>query len=208
MKTNSEIVDQLIELTQKQDLTLSELARRVGMAKSAVSRYFNKTREFPLNRLPAFAKVLGVKPETLLGLSEYPENLRPLSGKTVQLPVLGNIACGIPIDAIENVDEYLSVPTDTLPKGKLFYLVAKGDSMAPTIPDGAYVLIREQAEVEDGEIAAVLVNNDTQATLKRVKKEAGFVLLLPDNNNYDPIIITKDNPARIIGKALQFFSEL
>ncbi|TGY51638.1 XRE family transcriptional regulator [Ligilactobacillus murinus] len=208
MKNNREIVDQIILLAKQQGLSLSELARRVGMAKSAVSSYFNKTREFPLNRLTAFASALNVSPEELLGIDLYPQNVYPLSHQTTKIPILGAIACGAPIDAVENVDEYITVHSGTLPKGNLFYLVAKGDSMYPTIPDGAYVLIREQSEVEDGEIAAVLLENDTQATLKRIKKEADIVLLLPDNSSYDPIIITKDTPVRIIGKAVQFFSNL
>ena len=70
MKTNDEIVDTLLELKNEQNLTLSELARRVNMAKSALSRYFNKTREFPLNNVDAFAKALHTTPEYILGFKE------------------------------------------------------------------------------------------------------------------------------------------
>jgi repressor LexA len=95
------------------------------------------------------------------------------------------------------------MPRDQVPTGKLFYLRAKGDSMVPTIPDGALVLVREQPEVESGAIAAVLVNGDTEATLKRVKRQGSLVILMPDNPEYEPIIVTTDNPARIIGRAVQ-----
>ena len=80
--------------------------------------------------------------------------------------------------------------------------------MSPTIPDGAYVLIREQPDVEDGEIAAVLVNNDTEATLKRVRHQGNMVMLMPDNSAYDPIILSKDYPGRIIGRAMKFVTDL
>ena len=70
MRTNEEIVRILIEEKNKQKLSISELARRVDMAKSAISRYFNFTREFPLNRADDFAKVLGISTEYLLGISK------------------------------------------------------------------------------------------------------------------------------------------
>ena len=75
--------------------------------------------------------------------------------------------------------------------------------MEPKIPDGSDVLIRLQDDVEDGEIAAVLVNGDTEATLKRVKKQGDIVMLVAENSAYSPYIITKDNSARIIGKAME-----
>lgn len=69
MKTNEQIVTTLEKLKDEQNLSISELARRVGMAKSALSRYFNRTREFPLNRIDTFAKVLNTTPEQILGLN-------------------------------------------------------------------------------------------------------------------------------------------
>ncbi|MGF2943011.1 helix-turn-helix domain-containing protein [Enterococcus xiangfangensis] len=69
MRTNEEIIDLLTRIKDDRNLSISEIARRVGMAKSAVSRYFNKTREFPLNRVDDFAKALGVSSEYLLGIS-------------------------------------------------------------------------------------------------------------------------------------------
>lgn len=73
MRTNEEIVDLIIALKNEKGLSLSELARRVGYAKSGLSRYFNKTREFPLNKVDIFAKVLGVAPGYLLGFDSQKE---------------------------------------------------------------------------------------------------------------------------------------
>ena len=126
----------------------------------------------------------------------------------ISIPVLGDIACGDPITAEENIQGYRDEVADTLPTGNLFYLHCKGDSMAPTIPNGAYVLIRQQPDVEDGEIAAVLVNGDTEATLKRVKRQGDLVMLMPDNQSYTPYVVTPDNPARILGKALKMSADL
>lgn len=69
MRSNDEIIDLLHNLKEQQNLSISEIARRVGMAKSAVSRYFNRTREFPLNRAESFAKAFGITQEDLLGLN-------------------------------------------------------------------------------------------------------------------------------------------
>ena len=120
----------------------------------------------------------------------------------VRIPIIGTIACGDPILAEENIIGYRYHLKETLPKGKTFYLTAKGDSMEPKIPDGSDVLIRLQDDVEDGEIAAVLVNGDTEATLKRVKKQGDIVMLVAENNAYAPYIVTEYNPARILGKAV------
>lgn len=80
--------------------------------------------------------------------------------------------------------------------------------MEPTIPNKAFVLINPQSFVEDGEIAAVLVNDDSEATLKRVKHQGKIIMLVPDNKNYDPIIITKEYPAKILGKAIRYTTNL
>lgn len=139
-----------------------------------------------------------------------PDNMIPLdrSGATVKIPVLGEIACGEPITAVENVNEYRTRVSEGLPSGEVFYLKAKGNSMSPTIQDGSLVLIKSQPDVESGEIAAVLVNGDTEATLKRVKKQGDLVLLIPDNNEYDTYVVTPEKPARILGKAVEVMLSL
>lgn len=204
MRTNDEIMNILDDLKSKQNLSISEIARRTGMAKSAVSRYFNRTREFPLNRVNDFAKAFHIEPDYLLNI----DNSQSPKHKTVMIPILGEIACGDPITAEENIEGYVKEPKDSLPSGTVFYLVAKGHSMEPTIPNGSNVLIREQPEVEDDEIAAVLVNSDTEATLKRVKHQGNMIMLMPDNKDYSPIIITSDNPVRILGKAIRYTTNL
>ncbi|WP_086348749.1 LexA family protein [Candidatus Enterococcus clewellii] len=208
MRSNDEIMDILDQLKDEKGLSISEIARRVDMAKSAVSRYFNRTREFPLNRVDDFAKAFNVKPEYLLGIDfDKPSNLVFLD-KIVQIPVLGEIAAGKPITAEQNIEQYIPMVGSSLPSGEIVALNICGDSMSPGIPNGSQVLIRLQPEVEDGEIAAVQVNGDTEATLKRIKRQNGIMLLIADNPDYQPIVVTKDIPARIIGKAVQVIYSL
>lgn len=125
----------------------------------------------------------------------------------IKIPILGTIACGNPITAQENIESYKERTAENLPSGNVFYLRTKGDSMAPLINSGALVLIREQSDVENGEIAAVLVNGDEEATLKRVRKFGDTILLEAVNDKYEPYLINSDNPARILGKAIEFTFE-
>ena len=211
MRSSSEVVDYLDNLRKKQQVSISELARRVSMSKSTVSLYFKKEREFPVNRLDDFAMVLHTTPEDVLGVIDNsnvknPSNvIYPLSDslQRVKIPIIGEIACGDPITAEENIEGYTEETFEKpIPSGTLFALRCKGHSMEPTIHDGSLVTIREQPTVEDGEIAAVLVDGDNEATLKRVKHQGDLIMLMPDNKEYDPIILDKNNPGRIVGKAV------
>lgn len=210
MRSSLEVIDYLDDLRKHQHVSISELARRVGMSKSTVSLYFKKTREFPVNRLDDFAKALHTTPEEVLGVKSTSESrpsnaVYPLGDnfQRISIPIIGEIACGDPITAEENIEGYMEETFEKpIPSGTLFALRCKGHSMEPTIHDGSLVTIREQPDVEDGEIAAVLVDGDTEATLKRVKRQGDLVMLMPDNKNYDPIILDEKNPGRIIGKAV------
>lgn len=211
MRGSSEVVDYLDNLRKKQQVSISELARRVSMSKSTVSLYFKKEREFPVNRLDDFAMALHTTPEDVLGVIDNsnvknPSNvIYPLSDslQRVKIPIIGEIACGDPITAEENIEGYTEETFEKpIPSGTLFALRCKGHSMEPTIHDGSLVTIREQPTVEDGEIAAVLVDGDNEATLKRVKHQGKLIMLMPDNQEYDPIILDKNNPGRIVGKAV------
>lgn len=211
MRSSSEVVDYLDNLRKKQQVSISELARRVSMSKSTVSLYFKKEREFPVNRLDDFAMALHTTPENVLGVidnsnAKKPSNvIYPLSDslQRVKIPIIGEIACGDPITADENIEGYTEETFERpIPSGNLFALRCKGHSMEPTIHDGSLVTIREQPTVEDGEIAAVLVDGDNEATLKRVKHQGDLIMLMPDNKEYDPIILDKSNPGRIVGKAV------
>ena len=203
MRTNDEIIDLLEKLKNEKNLSISEIARRVDIAKSSVSRYFNRTREFPLNKVDVFAKAFNVEPEYILGIDfQTPTNII-FPEKIVNIPIIGTIAAGRPILAEQNITEYVPVVESTVPSGQIIGLNIRGDSMSPGIPDGSQVMIRLQPDIEDGEIAAVLVNGDTEATLKRIKRQGTILMLIADNPKYSPIIITNDSPAKVIGKAVQ-----
>lgn len=180
-------------------LTQDELAEKLGATKATISNWETGYRNPQQDSLFALADIFNI---SINDLFPAPTNLMPV-GNIVKIPVLGYIACGEPILADENISEYREVSDNVLPKGELFFLEAKGDSMEPKIPDGSYVMLRHQPDVENGEIAAVLVNGDTEATLKRVRKLDGTILLEALNEKYAPYIVNENNPARIIGKAVK-----
>lgn len=182
-----------------------ELAQLLGRKSgSSVSEWEKGKYTPPAGTLSDIARIFNVNLESLMNTDlTRPTNLIEVSPATVRIPILGPIACGDPILAEQNFSGYRYESPDGLPGGNTFYLEAQGKSMEPTIPDGSFVLIREQCEVEYGEIAAVLVNGDTEATLKKYTRQGDMVLLMPINSAYEPIIVTEDNPARIIGKAVE-----
>ena len=130
-------------------------------------------------------------------------NIIPMPEKR-QVPLLGTIACGEPILATENIEDYVAIPKE-LPGD--FALTCKGDSMINArIFDGDIVYIRQQDTVENGEIAAVLI--DGEATLKRVRLFDDHISLEPENPLYRPLVYWGEemNLVRILGKAVAFVS--
>lgn len=143
--------------------------------------------------------------DSSFSLDNMPEGVLPLP-RTKKVPRLGTIACGEPILAEENIDGFDYVPEDISCD---FSLICKGDSMINArILDGDIVYIRQQPTVENGEIAAVLIDNE--ATLKRVYINGDTIILQPENTAYQPIVYTgeKLNEIRILGKAVYFFSKV
>lgn len=193
----------LKEARKNRGMTLRELGEAIGRSESVVQRYESGVISNLDNEVIAkLANALNVNPAYLMGWTKIN------TVNTVSIPILGDIACGDPITADDNIVGYQARATDDLPKGELFYLRAKGDSMSPDIKSEALVLCRQQPDVENGEIAAVLVNGNTEATLKKVRKINDSILLEPINDDYEPYIVNEDNPATIVGKAIEVTNQL
>lgn len=120
-----------------------------------------------------------------------------------EVPLLGKVTAGSPIEAIERPDEYFSVPSYLIPKGKeVFTLKVSGDSMINIgILDGDIVIVQKQPIANNGDIV-VAMNNDNEATLKTFYKEKDHFRLQPENDNYEPIIL---NEVTILGKAIGLY---
>lgn len=212
------IASQIKRLRKSHGWTQPQLADKLSVSKQTISNWETGIKVPRMGSLQKLATIFNVKIGEITNASivsiennvSKPSNLiYPEGLERVQIPLVGTIACGDPITAEENLDGYIEETFEKpVPSGTLFALRCKGQSMEPTIPDKAIVVIHEQPEVEDGEIAAVQIDHDTEATLKRVKHQGDMILLLPDNKEYDPIILNKDNPGRIIGKAIKYSATL
>lgn len=180
-------------------LSADEVAKSLGKDRSTYYRYeSNDVENLPINVLPPLAKILRVSPAYLLG---WPEE-----APTKRIPVLGDIAAGDPMLAVEEFCDYIEMDSDVRVD---FCLRVKGDSMTDArIQDGDIVFVRQQPTVENGEIAVVLI--DDEATLKRFYKTDAGVILKPENSKYDPVFFTEEDfkDVRILGKAVMFQSLL
>lgn len=192
----------------------ADLVKETTLSKQQMSQYVNGKFIAKANAMDELAQALNVDEKWLRGYNVSMERLRHSSLgdlKTVALPVLGEIACGAPLLTYERGEIYyanLAVSGEVQPD---FCLRAKGDSMiGARIHDGDMVLIREQERVENGEIAAVIIEDE--ATLKRVyyDEENDEISLYPENPDYRPMHFRKDdlNKIRILGKAISVHSNL
>lgn len=189
-------------------LTKSALAELIGYDRSMITKVEQGKVDLTQSKILAFAEALKTTPSQLMGWDDEPvaSNLLTLPS-TKKVPLLGTIACGEPILAEENVSDYINMDNSIHAD---FALRCKGDSMINArIFDGDIVYIRKQSDVENGEIAAVLINNlETEATLKRVYKTDSSIRLCAANPTYSDMVYEKDamNDVTIIGKAVAFLS--
>lgn len=188
---------------EKLGYTLEELSKLVGVSAPTIQRYESgEIKNVRRDKISKLAKALNISPAYLMGwedensdpiLENIPGIITPV--KLKKIPILGTIACGKPILAEENYDGYFMID-ENLPYSD-FVLRAKGDSMIDAnIHEGDLVFFRKQNDVDNGTIAAVLIEDE--ATLKRVNKSNGTLILQPCNTNYNPIIINKSDNKKVL----------
>lgn len=200
--------ERLKELRLSRNMTQNQLANLLGVAKSTVSMYENGRREPDLETLEAIADIFNIDLNSLASRKETNVYLKipgiiPLP-VTKDVPLLGEIACGEPVLATENIADYVKIDTSI---DADFALRCKGDSMINArIFDGDIVYIRQQSDVDDGDIAAVLIGEE--ATLKKIYKTDSKIVLRPCNPMYEDIVYSCNelNDIRILGKAIMFTS--
>ncbi len=129
------------------------------------------------------------------------ENFNLTRREIVNVPVIGSVAAGQPILAVENIESYFPIPAEMMPNQEAFVLKVKGESMVDAgIFDGDHVLVQKQPTAENGEIVVALIDNS--ATVKTFYKEADHIRLQPENDAYDPIIVSD---CMILGKVFGVF---
>lgn len=209
----NDMAQKIKDLRISQNLTLEQVANEVGVGKSTVRKWeTGMIANMRRDKIASLAKALHTTPAYLMGWIDEPhreitvDNLFRI--ETKQFPLVGNIACGEPIFAEQNFEAYVEAGANVHAD---FCLRAKGDSMiGARIQDGDIVFIKKQTMVDDGEIAAVLI--DDEATLKRVyyDHESGVLQLFAENPKYKTMRFTGEelDHIRILGKAVAFQSDV
>ena len=212
--------DRIRKARLEKGLSQAELAELLGYkSRSSINKIEVEGRDIPRSSIVKFAQVLGVTPSYLMGweeetsepdalevLMEKYDNIKPVKFK--RFPLLGEIACGEPIFAQEDRESCIMADMDI---NADFCLTAKGDSMINArINDGDIVFIKEMPMVDNGDIAAVIIDDD--ATLKRVYyyPEDNTIQLIAENPKFKPLIYKNEelDQIRILGKAVYFMSTL
>lgn len=205
--------DNLKKLRKEKKITQEELSKIIGVERSSIGKYESSGVIPSVDVLNKIADYFNVSVDYLLGRSNAPANpIDPFSFSNIQpvkkhrIPLLGEIACGEPIFADEDFEGFIESDIEAD-----FALRCNGDSMTGArIMDGDIVLIKKQDMVENGQVAAVIIENE--ATLKRVMyfKEKNTLILKPENPRYEDLIYTNDelNQIRILGKAVAFYSKV
>lgn len=186
------------ELRNRVGLTQKELAERLYKSESAIRMWELGKSEPDLQSINALAEIFNVSVDTILGAPATSTN---------RIPVLGYVAAGIPIEAIEDIIDYEELSPETVKDGaEYFALQIQGASMEPKISDGDVVIVRKQPDVDSGQIAIVCVNGD-RATCKKVMKHPDGILLQPLNPTYEATFYSADEvqnlPITILGRVVE-----
>ena len=227
MRTNSEIVDIIIDLCNQRGWSLSEFARKLDLPKSSISRYFNKSIQLPINKINLFADTLGVSSEYLLGIKISNNDLLDIYNKLdtkrqskvyefashqldeqngiqeekVVYLVRGRQSAAGSMIHVDDVDAEMGVlPSSIVPNGANELVQITGDSMEPLIKKGSEVYLRYQPTVEDGEVAIVRVE-DEGVTCKYLFRDGKNVILKSENPKYEDLIVDAEKVS-VIGKVL------
>lgn len=201
--------NRLKSLRNARNLTQDELASILKISRSAVGMYERGLRAPDFELLEAMADFFNVDTDYILGRTDkttvVPESLKT-SPKGVRIPVLGRVAAGVPIEAIEDILDWEEIPESMARNGEYFALKIKGDSMEPRIKDGDVVIVRRQPDADSQDIVIALVNG-ADATCKRLVKYEHGLGLLSNNPLYDPLIFSHEEvdemPVRILGKVVE-----
>lgn len=208
------ISSQLKSLRKNRGWTQAQLADKLSVSKQTISNWETGLKAPRMGSLQDIADLFHVKIGEITNASitkketnsKLPTNIiSPLNDQFehISIPLIGKLNRKDSITAKENIKCYVEeIFEKPVPTGTLFALCCKGKSMEPTIHDGSIVTIREQSSAKDNEIAAILIDGENKITLKRIKHQGSLIILMPDNNEFDPIILDKDTPGQIVGKAV------
>ena len=188
----------------KYDIDRNKLCADLDLKYMTVSDWINAKSYPRIDKIEMLANYFGVKKSDLVEQKTNQNNTQP--SKAIKIPVLGDVAAGIPIEAVENILDYEEIDEELASKGEFFGLRIKGNSMAPRIQPGDVVIVRVQSDAESGDVVIAKVNGD-DACCKKLLKHADGITLLSFNQDYEPLSFNKHDivslPVSIIGKVVE-----
>lgn len=190
------------DLRKKEKCTQAELAAKLSVNQTTVSCWETGKATPPPEMLMTLAQFFGVTVDYLMGNAPA----KPEKKKGVQIPVLGEVRAGYPMEAVENIIDYEEIDEETARRGEFFALRIKGDSMEPRFVEGDVVIVRKQQTADSGDIVVALVNGDS-ATIKKLKRHQNGITLVPSNAAYEPMYYSNEEimelPVTILGKVVE-----
>lgn len=205
MKQNT-VGQRIFEVRKKKKITRKQIADFLKVHETTIKRYEDgTTKKIPTEVVEKIAKFMNVSIDYLTGWEYEPQ---PPQG--LQIPVLGTVAAGIPISAVEDILDYEEIDSSWKSQGEFFALRIKGDSMQPKMDDGDVVIVRQQSDANNGDTVIALVNGD-DATCKKLQKTENGIMLVSTNPNYLPMFFTNEEiqtkPVVILGKVVELRSK-
>lgn len=183
------------------NISRNQLSESLGISYSTISDWINGKAYPRIDKIEMMANYFGINKSDLVEehfMEEKPQGL--------QIPVLGNVAAGIPISAVEDILDYEEIPQSWESQGEFFGLRIKGDSMEPRMESGDVVIVRQQSDANSGDTVIVLVNGD-DATCKRLQKTDNGIMLVSTNPKYPPMFYSNEDirtkPVVILGKVVE-----
>ena len=199
-------IKNLNEYLDSFQMNQADLANRLSVNKSVVSSWLSGSRYPRMNTMEKIANIFNIEKSDLIEDKSEKETTSHHT-KGIRIPVLGRVAAGIPIEAIEDIDEWEEIPEAMAKNGEYFALRIKGESMSPKLQPGDIVIVKKQNDVDTGDTAIVLVNGN-DATVKQIKKtETGIMLVGLNLEVYQPHFYSnkeiEELPVKIIGKVIE-----
>ena len=215
MATSTERINQIMKEKKLRQIDVLNLAKpfqqkyNIKFSKSHLSQYVNGKSNPDNEKIFLLSKVFGVTEAWLLGYNvpryERIENTGPQTPQGLKIPVLGTVAAGIPISAVEEILDYEEVPQSWKNQGEFFGLRIKGDSMKPDINHGDTVIVRKQSTANNGDVVITLVNGD-DVTCKKFEKLDNGIILISNNSEYSPMYFSNEEvvtkPVVILGRVV------